>query len=178
VTGKYFTQLFVTVKKYEILQIFIFVLLALPLFGLTKADFVECLNLVFDQHEFQPAFTNHPATKGNVVIVAPLTRISRLRTTSTLDDFRNTLTNDDFISSNHYVKILRPDELSYLEIPRAAALEIFAAGNELELKILLESLVWHENQKYSWSYTFKKLEGEWEIIGRNLTTRNVNFSSR
>ncbi len=159
------------------LQTFIFVILALPLFGQTKADFVACLDLAFGQNEFLPAFDNHEATKGNLIIVsANSPQISRVNT-PTLNDYRNFLTDDDFSLSNHYVKILRPDELASLSIPRTAALEIFASGNELEMKIRLESLVWRENLRYTWDYSFRKVEDEWEIIGRNLNTTNVNFSS-
>ncbi len=159
------------------LQTIIFLALTLPLFGQTKADFVNCLNLAFDQQEFQPAFGNHASTKGNLIIVsANSPQISRL-SSSTLNDFRNSLTDDDFRFSNSYIKVLRPDELASLDIPGIAALKIFASGSELEMFISLESLVWRENLKYTWSYNFRKVEDEWEIIGRSLSKKNVNFSS-
>jgi len=111
-----------------------------------------------------------------ILLACSLPRVSRL-SSSTLNDFHNSLTNDDFRFSNPYIKVLRPDELASLDIPLIATLKIFSSGNELEMFISLESLVWHENLKYTWSYNLKKVEDEWEIIGRNLNKKNVNFSS-
>lgn len=156
------------------LQIIVFIALALPIFGQTKTDFVDCLNIIFDQHEFQPAFTNHESTNGHLIIVATRPRLLRDKTTK-LNHYRQSLTNDDFRSTGHYVKILRPEDLVNLGIPNNAGLEIYAAGDDSKILFTLVSIIWGENQQYTWSYSLRKVADKWEIIGSNLDKTGVNL---
>lgn len=157
------------------LQLLIFIILTLPLFGQTKTDFINCLNLAFDQNEFQPAFSSHQSTKGNLIIVSAA-QSSLQSNLPTLTYFRHSLTNDDFRDSDHYVKVVRPNELQSLGIPKQAALEIFASGNELEMTINISCQIWDESQMFSWTYSFVKQDEEWEIKGNSLDRRRVTIT--
>ena len=144
-------------------------------FGQTKADFISCLDIIFGQSEFQPAFSNHESAKGNLIIVSPGTRI-RKATNKRISDFRNSLIQDDFRFSEHYIKVLRPGDLEILDIHQTAPLEIFLSGNEAELTIGLVSIIWEESQRYFWGYSLVKVGEIWELKSKHLDKERIRLA--
>ena len=144
----------------------LFLFINLTSFGQTKEDFVNCLELIFDEDALQPAFSND-ASNGAVIIIAE-GNIGYRTTTPKITQIRRSLTQDDFYDSDHHIKVLRTPELERQGISEYAPLEIFVSGGEEELSIGLSGVIFRENQKYTWSYNMKKIDDEWEIIGSSL----------
>lgn len=157
------------------LLIFILISLTLPSFGQTKTDFLSCLNLIFSHQEFQPAFTNDPATSGSLIIVSGETPIKR-NSISAILQIQRTLTQDDFRYFGHDVQILTEQDLERLGISPNAVLTIIASGSESSMKIMLMSNIKFENQTYLWAYNLVKAENNWEITGHSLSKQKTSIN--
>lgn len=149
---------------------FIFLLFSINCFGQTKEDFVDCLELIFDEDEFQPAFTND-ISNGSVVIITYNGGTGYRGTTPKITQISRSLTQDDFYDSAYRVKVVSLAEQERLGIPDYAVLKIFASGDEDQMNIGLESNIQYENLQYSWSYNLNKIDEEWEIAGSSVNTR-------
>lgn len=154
------------------IQTAIFILFAFPVFGQTKADFLDCLNLIFDQYEFQPAFSSHETTQGQLIISSP--EYQRARKPS-ISDIRNSIRQEDFYDFDHDIKVVMLDDFERLGIQREADLKIFLTGSESEMSILLNTIIWNESQRYSWSYYLVKTDDEWEIKSSHLSKEMVKL---
>lgn len=148
---------------------FLFLMISCSSFSQTKEDIIECLNLVFDQSEFQPAFSND-VTNGAVIIIAN-GREGYQRARPKTFQILGSLTQDDFYDSDHHVKVINSAELERLNLPEYAVLEIFIGGGERELKMVLSNVIFLENLKFTWNYNLQKTDDEWEIIGSSVDKR-------
>lgn len=144
----------------------IFSFIHLTSFCQTKEDFVTCLELIFNESQVQPAFSND-AANGAVIIIADGNTGYRASTPK-ITQIRRSLTQDDFFDSDHHIKVLRTPELERQGIPEYAPLEIFVSGETEELRIGLSGVIFNENLKYTWSYNMKKKDEEWEIVGSSI----------
>jgi len=158
------------------LLIFILIALTVPSFGQTKTDFLSCLDLIFSQEEFQPAFTNDPATSGDLIIVS---REAYLRQNSipVIHQIQQSLTQDDFWDFDHNVQVVREQDLETVGISENAILNILAGGNDSAMKIRLISNIKYENLTYFWSYNLIKVEDAWEITGNSLSKQSNNITN-
>lgn len=155
---------------------FILIALTVPSFGQTKTDFLSCLDLIFSQEEFQPAFTNDPATSGDLIIVS---REAYLRQNSipVIHQIQQSLTQDDFWDFDHNVQVVREQDLETVGISENAILNILAGGNDSAMKIRLISNIKYENLTYFWSYNLIKVEDAWEITGNSLSKQSNNITN-
>lgn len=149
---------------------FIFLLISSSSFGQTKEGLIECLELIFSEDKFQPAFSND-ASNGFVVIMSQNGGTGYRHNTPKINQIVSSLTQDDFYDSDHRVKVVSQVELERLGISEHAVLRIFASGGEDEITIGLQSNIQYENLNYLWSYNMKKNDEDWEIIGSSVSTQ-------
>ena len=136
-------------------------------FGQTKEDVVDCLNLIFSQNEFQPAFSNDLTPNGAIIITADGNR--RLRA-EPLQKIRSTLTQDDFYNFDHAIQVVQggTEELERLGISPLHILNFWMSGTDKQINFGLSTFLQHENTRYRWSYNMQKEGGKWRINGRHL----------
>lgn len=154
----------------KILQILFFVAMTLPTFGQSKTDLINCLNLIFDRSEFQPAYSSHDATDGNVIISRTGSRY-QMGKKLTLNNLINSLSQDDFRDTDNYIKVITGNELENQGIPLPATLRIFGHGTESGMNLSFETTHFNEAQQYSWNYRLIKIDEQWEITGNSFNKR-------
>lgn len=140
-------------------------------FGQTKADFVNCLELVFSDPKFEPGLNSSMQVNGALVIVAANRMLDR-GTTSSFHLIRNSLVQDDFYDSNYNVRVVNGD-LESQGIKENSVLQINGGGSESNMLFIITTIVAFESMEYSWSYNLQMVDDEWEIIGSSVDKRRA-----
>ena len=134
-----------------------------------KKDLVQCLDLIFAQDEFQPAFKNNPFTHGAIIITAK-NKISPFYTD--YQKARAMLSQDDFRDFHYPIKVVQGniEKLEDLGIPSQNILNFSFSGAENIYLLRLDTYVQDENLRYNWLYKLTWEDDELVIISKNVNT--------
>ena len=155
------------------LLLVIFMLIQVFAFGQTKEDFLECLAVVFEQPEFEPAFSNDILTSGGVVITASQ---KRNRYDNEFQKIRTSLRQDDFFDFDYAVKVVQgnDEQVKDLGIDPKYVLQVSFNGKEegeAPYYLIFSTFVRNENMMFYWNYALVKEDGEWVVSGKTVDKR-------
>ena len=152
--------------KYLLLSIFLFC--NVIVFGQTKEDLLACLEIIFEQDEFQIAFENDVTSSGAVVLeINPQKGYNQ----SKEQKIKASLTQDDFYDFDRPVEIFNIGNRQNGDIPREYYLTFFFGGADDNLRFSLSTVTREDNMYCTWNYSLVKDDEEWEIKGRDLVKR-------
>ena len=152
----------------KIFYTLLFIAFSFSCFGQSKGDVLDCLNLIFNHHEFQPAYCNKSLPRNlDLVIIGRLPGFNRTRQ-ALLEQHVQSLTQSDFLDSRQSVLVTREDDLESMGIPEEAGLSLGVTGDATTLKFRLSTTVISETIAYSWSYKLSKINEVWEIVGASV----------
>lgn len=146
-------------------------------FGQTKSDLLDCLKIVFERNEFQPAFDADYTTAGSVIIQTPESRAWR-QATPTYDLLVRDLRQEDFFDFPRKVRVIREQEFEDTQIPERAILRINARGDEQELRLSLNTTIASEAKFYNWDYVLVKEDDQWTILTHDVKTRGMRITAQ
>lgn len=152
--------------KYILLSFFL--LCNTIVFGQTKEDILACLELIFEQDEFQVAFENDITSSGAVVMeINP----NRGYNDNSVQAIKSQLTQDDFYDFDRPVEILIIGNRQNPDTPKHYYLDFLFGGDKDNLRFNLWTVTRDDNMYCTWMYSLVKKFDEWEIVGRNLDKR-------
>jgi len=155
-----------SIMKYLLLSLFLFC--NTIVFGQTKADLLDCLEVIFEQDEFQIAFENEIRSNGALVIeINP----KKWHSPNKSQELKSELTQDDFYDFDRPVEIFYLGNRENGDLPKQYYLDFNFGGDEKNLRFILNTVTREDNLYRSWVYNLTKNDEEWEIEGRNLTKR-------
>ena len=150
---------------------FLLVLSISTVFGQTKIDFTDCLELIFSDAKFEPGLTSSMDVNGALIIVAENRMLNR-NNTLVVQQILNSLVQDDFYDSSYNVKVVNGD-LESQGIRENSILQINVVGDESNILFRISTVVALESTEYMWSYNLHKVDGEWEISGSSVDKRRA-----
>ncbi len=150
----------------KILLTFLLALSITTTYGQTKADFIDCLELIFNDPKFEPGLQSSMDVNGALIIVNENRMLNR-NNSSNFQQILNSLMQDDFYDSSHNVRVVNGD-LESQGIREQSVLQLFGGGDETNILLRISMVVAFESMQYTWSYNLIKVDDEWEITGSSV----------